>query len=186
MNISAIKPFEYLIILILIWLPTNCAISPKYRTNRVTRSPVIVVSTESPAGLDNAPVLQTVEGTASWYGPNFHGNLTANGEIFDMNKVSAAHKDFPLGTWIRVTNKSNNRSIIVRINDRGPYIGKRILDLSKRAAELLDFVNAGLTEVKIEVLRWGGMIMIPSPENPPIIIGPKRQTAKVPCEDMQP
>ena len=103
-----------------------------------------------------------------------------------MNKVSAAHKDFPLGTWIRVTNKSNNRSIIVRINDRGPYIGKRILDLSKRAAELLDFVNAGLTEVKIEVLRWGGMIMILSPENPPIIIGPKRQTAKVLCEDMQP
>lgn len=172
MKLSITKPFEYFVILVLAAFFTNCAISPKYRTNRSPRIPVTLVSTDSPADLDSAPVLQTVEGTASWYGPNFHGNPTANGEIFDMNKVSAAHKDFPLGTWIRVTNKGNNRSIIVRINDRGPFIEGRILDLSKGAAELLDFVNAGLAEVKIEVLRWGSQFLIPvskySPIYPPV------------------
>ncbi len=72
-----------------------------------------------------------------------------------MNKLSAAHKEFPLGSWIRVTNFKNNRKVILRVNDRGPFIEGRILDLSKKAAEELDFLIDGLAEVKIEVLSWG-------------------------------
>ncbi len=72
-----------------------------------------------------------------------------------MNKLSAAHKEFPLGSWIRVINLKNNRKVILRVNDRGPFIEGRILDLSKKAAEELDFLIDGLAEVKIEVLRWG-------------------------------
>lgn len=91
-------------------------------------------------------------GLASWYGPNFHGKPTANGEKFDMNKISAAHKTLPLPSVVRVTNLENGRSIVVRINDRGPFIRGRIIDLSKRAAELLGFADKGtaMVEVRIE------------------------------------
>ena len=91
-------------------------------------------------------------GLASWYGPNFHGKPTANGETFDMRKVSAAHKTLPLPSVVRVTNLENGRSIVVRINDRGPFIRGRIIDLSKRAAELLGFADKGtaMVEVRIE------------------------------------
>lgn len=133
----------------------NCAVSPKYRTRVAAATIISDLDITPPGDLIDARAIYTEEGISSWYGPNFHGNPTANGEIFDMNKVSAAHKDFPLGTWLRVTNKSNNKKILVRVNDRGPFIEGRILDLSRKAAELLDFKIAGLTEVKIEVLRWG-------------------------------
>jgi len=114
-----------------------------------------------PEELMNAPSLYTFTGTSSWYGPDFHGKPTASGEIFDMNKISAAvkkitnNREFPLGTWLRVTNLKNNRTIHVRVNDRGPFIPGRDIDLSKKAAEVLGFLEDGLTEVKIEVLRWG-------------------------------
>jgi rare lipoprotein A len=97
----------------------------------------------------------TIEGVSSWYGEEFDGKQTSNGEIFDKNKMSAAHKDFPLGTWLRVTNLKNNRTIIVKVNDRGPFIEGRILDLSKKAADELGFLIEGLAKVRIEVLRWG-------------------------------
>jgi len=92
-------------------------------------------------------------GIASWYGPNFHGKKTANGAIFDMNKVSGAHKTLPLPSIVLVTNLDNGRALKVKINDRGPYAHNRIIDLSKRAAELLGFKQEGTALVKVELLE---------------------------------
>lgn len=89
-------------------------------------------------------------GTASWYGNDFHGRLTANGEVFDMHDVTAAHKTMPLPSYARVTNLENGDSIIVRVNDRGPYHGGRVIDVSRRAAELLEFKQQGTGRVKVE------------------------------------
>lgn len=91
-------------------------------------------------------------GLASWYGPNFHGKKTANGEIFDMTLVSAAHKTLPLPSVVRVTNLENGRSLIIRINDRGPFVRGRIIDLSKRAAELLGVTAHGTAMVQVRLL----------------------------------
>lgn len=93
------------------------------------------------------------QGVASWYGPNFHGKLTANGATFDMNSVSAAHKTLPLPSIVRVTNLENGRSLKVKVNDRGPYAHDRIIDMSKKAAELLGFRIQGTALVKVEVLE---------------------------------
>jgi rare lipoprotein A len=90
------------------------------------------------------------EGVASWYGDVFHGRLTANGEVFDMNSVSAAHPTLPIPSYVRVTNLRNNRSIVVRVNDRGPFHENRVIDVSVRAAKLLDFLQYGLTRVRVE------------------------------------
>ncbi len=90
------------------------------------------------------------EGTASWYGEDFHGRLTANGEVYDMNSISAAHPTLPMPCYVRVTNLANRRSLIVRVNDRGPYHGNREIDLSGKAAELLGFSNRGLARVRVE------------------------------------
>lgn len=88
-------------------------------------------------------------GFASWYGIPFHGRITANGEVYDMNGLSAAHKTLPFGTMVRVTNLDNGLSLDLRINDRGPYIAGRIIDVSRRAAHLLGFQEAGLANVNI-------------------------------------
>jgi rare lipoprotein A len=90
------------------------------------------------------------EGIASWYGPDFHGKPTANGETFDMNGISAAHPTLPMPSYLRVTNLANGRSIIVRINDRGPYAKERVTDLSVGAARALGFYEQGLARVRIE------------------------------------
>jgi rare lipoprotein A len=90
------------------------------------------------------------EGIASWYGPDFHGRLTANGEVFDMHGISAAHPTMPLPSYARVTNLDNGRSIIVRVNDRGPYARNRIIDLSTGAANALHFYGDGLAHVRVE------------------------------------
>lgn len=91
-------------------------------------------------------------GIASWYGGRHQGRLTASGEVFDENKLTAAHRTLPLITWARVTNLENGRSIAVRVNDRGPYIDGRVIDLSTRAAEELGMTAQGLARVEIEVL----------------------------------
>jgi rare lipoprotein A len=90
------------------------------------------------------------EGIASWYGPDFHGRLTANGELYDMHAISAAHTAMPLPSYARVTNLDNGRSIIVRVNDRGPYVHNRIIDLSIGTAKALDFYGHGLARVRVE------------------------------------
>lgn len=96
-----------------------------------------------------------IKGISSFYAEDFHGKLTANGEVYDMYGLTAAHKTMPLNTICRVTNLENNKSLILRINDRGPYIKGRILDCSYGAAKKLDFINQGTTKVKIEVIEWG-------------------------------
>ena len=89
-------------------------------------------------------------GLASWYGDDFHGRYTANGEIFDMASISAAHPTLPLPSYVRVTNLANNRSIVVRVNDRGPYVGDRVIDVSVKTAELLGFYGHGVARVKVD------------------------------------
>lgn len=91
-------------------------------------------------------------GIASWYGPNFHGKSTANGERFDMNALTAAHRTLPLPSMVRVTNLGNGRSLVLRVNDRGPFARNRIIDVSRRAAELLGFQIQGTAKVQVEVL----------------------------------
>jgi rare lipoprotein A len=90
------------------------------------------------------------EGLASWYGSDFHGRLTANGEVFDRHSLTAAHPTLPLPSYVRVTNTANGRSVIVRVNDRGPFHGNRVLDVSRRTAEVLDFQRRGTARVKVE------------------------------------
>lgn len=90
------------------------------------------------------------EGMASWYGDDFHGRLTANGEVFDMGSLTAAHPTLPMPSYARVTNLRNGKSLIVRVNDRGPYHGNRLIDVSNKAAELLDFKGNGVAKVRVE------------------------------------
>src|SRR3954452_8814170 len=90
------------------------------------------------------------EGLASWYGEDFHGRATANGEVYDMASISAAHPTLPIPSYARVTNLSNQKSIIVRVNDRGPYHADRLLDVSVRTAKLLGFYDRGVTRVRVE------------------------------------
>jgi len=90
------------------------------------------------------------EGMASWYGDDFHGRLTANGEVFDMASLTAAHPTLPMPSYARVTNLSNGKSLIVRVNDRGPYHGNRLIDVSNKAAELLEFKGNGVARVRVE------------------------------------
>lgn len=97
-------------------------------------------------------------GIASWYGEEFHGRPTSSGEIYDMHALTAAHKLMPLGTVAKVTNLENGRSVTVKINDRGPFIDDRIIDLSYGSAGAIDMVETGLAPVEIEVLKWGEKI----------------------------
>jgi rare lipoprotein A len=94
----------------------------------------------------------TQSGRVSWYGPHFHGRRTASGEIFDTNDFTMAHRSLPLGSRVRVTNLANGRSVVLRVNDRGPYVRGRIADLSHAAASRLDFVDDGVVRARIELL----------------------------------
>lgn len=94
-------------------------------------------------------------GTASWYGPDFHGKLTANGEVYNMNELTAAHRTLPFNTIVRVDNLDNNKSVVVRINDRGPYVGNRVIDLSRKAAEEIDMISSGTAPVRILLVEEG-------------------------------
>jgi rare lipoprotein A len=94
------------------------------------------------------------QGIASWYGDDFHGKLTSNGETFDMNAISAAHKTLPLGIWVKVTNLGNGKVLVLRVNDRGPYFKDRVLDLSKAAAKELGFYEVGTTPILVEALGY--------------------------------
>ncbi len=106
-------------------------------------------------------------GIASWYGPGFHGKKTANGEIFDQNKISAAHKTLPMPSIVRVTNLENGIILEnIRINDRGPFAGNRIIDLSKKAAEELGFVNNGVAKVRVEIMENESRIYAAKNSNP--------------------
>jgi rare lipoprotein A len=125
-------------------------------------------------------------GIASWYGPDFHGKSTANGEIFDQNALTAAHKTLPMPTIVRVTNLENGRSIEVRINDRGPFKNNRVIDLTRRGAQLLGFEGQGTARVKVQVMKEdsillankvGGAQLAYAGEPEPLAGGPKPTAA---------
>ena len=96
---------------------------------------------------------KVISGSASWYGGQFHGRKTANGERFNMHDLTAAHRSLPFGTKVRVTNQKNGKSVVVRINDRGPFVGKRVIDLSRGAAQAVNMLGTGVAPVKLQVLR---------------------------------
>lgn len=137
----------------------GCAASPRFGTSPGTsdrqpagsKSP----STSRPASAPAGKALLVLEGVASYYADQFHGKQAANGEIFDMHDLTAAHRTLPFGTRVRVTNLGNGKSVVVRIIDRGPYVEGRILDLSLGAAKQIDMVASGTARVKIEVVEWG-------------------------------
>jgi peptidoglycan lytic transglycosylase len=122
-------------------------------------------------------------GIASWYGPTFYGKYTADGEVYDGDKLTAAHRTLPMPVNVRVTNLENGKSIVVRVNDRGPYSRGRIIDLSRRAAELLGMIQAGTARVRVTYLGRAdlGNGQPPPPETPPEIASalPAAPTAKV-------
>ena len=127
------------------------------KIRRETIAAKIQVPKEEPSVIDklNDVASNTVRrfsqtGVASWYGRQFHGRKTASGETFDMNGLTAAHRSLPLNCYIRVTNKNNGKSVIVKVNDRGPFHGNRVLDLSYGAAKQLGITNAGTAKVNIE------------------------------------
>lgn len=103
----------------------------------------------------HSKVLLTIEGVASYYSVGFDGKETASGETFDKNALTAAHREFPFGTILRVTNLSNDKSVEVVVNDRGPVDKSRIIDLSEAAARDIGMIEAGTAMVKIQVLKWG-------------------------------
>ncbi len=138
------------ILICLIMVGMACSNAPRYTTTEVKRK-----SKKPSSSLSTKAHQKVLYGVSSYYGPDFHGKLTANGEVYDMYGLTAAHKTLPLNTIVRVTNLDNNKSLILRINDRGPYIAGRILDCSYGAAVKLDFVSKGTTKVKIEVIEWG-------------------------------
>lgn len=105
--------------------------------------------------LPEALAAHEMEGLASWYGGKFQGRLTANGEIFDTNDLTAAHRTLPFDTEVLVTNTRTGHSVVVRINDRGPFVDGRVIDLSRAAASRIGIVSTGIGPVQLEILSWG-------------------------------
>lgn len=112
-----------------------------------------IVQSMTPIRRTEPAVAQVAVGQASWYGSRFQGRPTASGEPFDMNALTAAHRTLPFGTRIRVINEANGKSVIVRVNDRGPFAGKRIIDLSRKAAESIGLRAKGVGPVTLLVLK---------------------------------
>jgi len=128
----------------------SCTNSPRYGSSVSSKKKLNPKSFKT---MNRVPKVLT--GISSYYGTDFHGKLTANGEVYDMYGLNAAHKTLPLNTIVRVTNLSNNKSLILRINDRGPYVKGRILDCSYGAAKKLGFIAQGTTKVRIELIEVG-------------------------------
>ena len=156
------KKTYYVAIIVTISILTLCTSSVRYKREtfsaplggrhyvgsrkRKTRRPV-------PKGQNQVLSGKVLRGMASYYGPGFHGKLTANGEKYNMNGKTAAHKTLPFNTRVKVTNLENGKSVIVRINDRGPYKKRRIIDLSVGAAKEIGLIQSGVAEVKIKILK---------------------------------
>jgi len=125
----------------------NCSSTTRYsKTNEYS---------EKDNRIKSSNVLEVETGTASFYADEFNGKKTANGEIYDMNDLTAAHSSYPFNTVVKVTNLSNGNSVEVRINDRMPQFKGRIIDLSLAAAKKIEMISSGIQEVKLEVIKWG-------------------------------
>jgi rare lipoprotein A len=133
-------------------------------------------------------------GVGSWYGPGFHAKYTANGEVYDQNEVTAAHKTLPLPSLVRITNLENGRQLVVRVNDRGPFVAGRIIDLSKRSAQLLGVEKVGTAKVRVQILakesqtikeaalqgKPAAMVVAQAPEPPPVVEPGGRNVERTP------
>ena len=139
------------VLFFIIFIIFSCTVSPRYNSSSIS----LKNNKKYNKNNNHSSNKSIYKGISSWYGPNFHGKLTANGEVYDMYGLTAAHKTLPLNTIARVTNLDNGKSIILRINDRGPYVGNRILDCSLGAARKLDFYKDGTAFVKIEIIELG-------------------------------
>lgn len=163
---------RYALLLCALLTLSGCVSHPRYRTKPVTQKPAEKPKSKKPtdqkspekkddsdtiSGLPIDPKRINTKpyqiGYSSYYAHKFHGRLTANGEIFDMNGLSAAHRELPLGTIIRVTHVGNGKSVTLKVNDRGPFIEGRILDLSLGAARKLEMIEAGVAKVMIEIVK---------------------------------
>jgi len=131
-------------ILVFTILPVSFWLSGCARNRHVARA---TVPTPAPSQI---PAVET--GLASWYGHPYHGRAAADGEIYDMEKLTAAHRTLPFGTWVHVTNLANTKSVDVRITDRGPFIDGRIIDLSHAAAQAIDLIGPGVAQVRLDIL----------------------------------
>lgn len=147
------KFFKYILLLAMIIIGMSCSQALRFSndSDSGSRSSGSGEQVSVPAG--TAPAGQVFTGKASYYGDKFHGRNTASGEVFDMNKYTAAHRTLMFGTLIKVTNLWNKKSVVVRVNDRGPFKSGRVLDLSKAAAKDLDMIAAGVVDVKVEVME---------------------------------
>lgn len=158
-----------ILLLVMVLVFSACSRRPMDRTGLAYRAPV--ANSSKPGNLRHPTmrpytvmgkryfpsvvrVGESFSGRASWYGPNFHGKKTSNGETYSMWQMTAAHKTLPMNTVVRVTNKNNGRSVVVRINDRGPFVNTRIIDLSKKAANELDMIKTGTAPVRLEILGF--------------------------------
>ena len=153
---------QNLIYLLVIIFIIKCTPAPRYKSNdsrgsRISNSKKTIFIKPSKKIPEYDKKKKLIKGIASFYGldDGFHGKLTANGEVFDMNAMTAAHKTLPLGSLVKVTNLENNKIVTVRINDRGPYVKGRELDCSYGVARDLDFVSEGTTSVRIDVIEFG-------------------------------
>ncbi len=175
------KPVKYLLILLLALYFTGCSSKRYYSSSsygsgssktykkipkeKIRNSKAMHRATMRSyviAGKRYHPTLAKVDdrfnGIASWYGPNFHAKKTSNGEVYDMYAMTAAHKTLPMNTMVKVDNLENGKSIVVRINDRGPFVTGRIIDLSNKAAHKVDMVKKGTARVKLTVLGFNAKI----------------------------
>ena len=125
--------------------------NPFYNSAEASQRPTQITTASSSE--KNKELFLVGEGKASYYADQFHGKRTANGETFNMHKLTAAHPSLPFGTWVRVTNLNNDKDVIVRINDRGPFVKGRIIDLSIDAAKEIGIMQSGTVRVKLETLK---------------------------------
>lgn len=146
MNIRLILPILALFGAIL----SGCTVNPKYKTVAAKRIESMAVA--DIVGDSQLPVQKIFYANASWYGKNFHGRSTASGEQYDMNDYTCAHRELPFGTKLRVVNEDNGKAVVVRVNDRGPYVSGRDFDLSYDAARSIGLVGPGTKELRFELL----------------------------------
>ncbi len=143
---------KFVLVFTALFIISGCTPSPRYTVEKLIKKKS---SEKGTTGKKTSKSLKgkIIKGIASYYANDFHGKMTANGEIFDMHGLTAAHKTLPFNTWIEVKNLSNGRTVIVRINDRGPFIKDRIIDLSLGAAKEIRMIGAGIQEVELTIIR---------------------------------
>ena len=140
---------KWIVLIIFAALLSSCSSYVRFTSNQVSN----YSKTHSDANADYSIVPgQTLRGIASYYADEFNGRATSSGEIFDMNSFTAAHKTIPFGTIVEVKNLSNGKSVTVKINDRGPFVAGRIIDLSKAAAKQIDLIRTGTAEVELTII----------------------------------